>query len=1306
MSDISEKKSELDEYGVWVKKPPVDNQENAAPAEDPVVDASFIEQAAASDMELEQDLADFDIDSLADFNIPAEDTAIMDETSVDEPNAETIVTEESEATSEEISETLQTETIPVEEPEQEEETSIDSDELSLDDFALDAIDTDNGPMTFVQDEADTPDIPAEDEIQATEFETKENQPSTEEVSFEDGEIDLDAFMSDDSSQSTDSTPDGEVDLSSFMDDSSAPSQDGEVDLSAFMDDSGDSPDFGNGDIDLEAFMGSEGFATDKQEQEEIEDADPLDIDLDFETTDVELQDAEANGDVSAIDTISSFSGMDETTDVDDFDALFDDIVDETPAAPEIPEVTHRTETPVEGTEEINLSDFGFDDNSDNQNPILGDGKPEPKKQGPVDYEMNVEDDDSNETDSSSAVSMNQNDEDDSDDFNIDITQDEEKAIQKEQATDLSSPDDSFDIDSIFDNIEDETGGKVSFTEETPETSEAKAEAEEVTESEPMFPESQEPDFGENIEASDFGIDETTNRAESFLEETVIGDTLLEEPSIEEDSIETPSVFEEPVIEEVSIGDGVFEEQPADEESSPTESEESSSIEAIVEDPFNGEPSVQDEPNDDTVFEEPIIDDIAIDESVFEEPVIETSDADTSDETVEETAESEETSFEEPVIEESVIEEEISDVFEEPLIEETEIEESEIDVPVFEENENASQENGSTEDITLDDFVTESPVEEESAKEQTVNNSEDSVSVDNSENLEYNEEDASDEEISLDDFMGEEGFTDGGPGVTGPYNEDGTLIVRENASPSEPSEEEVLEEVTETIQEETSEESVDETENEAVEETENFEDFKAEESPDTETMESEPMIEEETNEPDYSNISAFADKKPEYDMTGVTLTLDDFENIKEYPDPVSETEAPVEEAAETEAVGITATEAEDIQEEQETYSVFIKTESSSGHAEVAGPVSEENEIQTDETEVDNQSASPEDNMETFDSSSVLSEISRELASLRTEIKDLKSEFEEIKRNGVQTDTDESLPLEDSVSEPVAGEEDSIDIPEASEDTGFFNDTDDDDTIALSGDELSNILSTAEFTSQNGEALDDGLKMDFDNKDLEEPVFEEKLSEETEEDEISVPTVDDVLVESSSTDLMDNIISTTEEENDDDGDAVLTEEDIPSPTLESLDLSDELNDEALTEDNIEYLKTDAVEEEEDENLETGISEQPVEEVFDNWEAKPEFSDENPEEEASFEEPTIDDSVIEEPVIEEPVIEETSVDVPEVEEKASETKSNDIPADMKEEIKAVLSYMDQLLENLPEDKIAEFAQSEQFETYKKLFTELGLS
>jgi hypothetical protein len=44
-------------------------------------------------------------------------------------------------------------------------------------------------------------------------------------------------------------------------------------------------------------------------------------------------------------------------------------------------------------------------------------------------------------------------------------------------------------------------------------------------------------------------------------------------------------------------------------------------------------------------------------------------------------------------------------------------------------------------------------------------------------------------------------------------------------------------------------------------------------------------------------------------------------------------------------------------------------------------------------------------------------------------------------------------------------------------------------------------------------------------------------------------------------------------------------------------------------------------------------------------------------------------------------------------------------KKELKQVLSYMDQLLESLPEEKIEEFAQSEYFDTYKKLFKELGL-
>jgi hypothetical protein len=49
--------------------------------------------------------------------------------------------------------------------------------------------------------------------------------------------------------------------------------------------------------------------------------------------------------------------------------------------------------------------------------------------------------------------------------------------------------------------------------------------------------------------------------------------------------------------------------------------------------------------------------------------------------------------------------------------------------------------------------------------------------------------------------------------------------------------------------------------------------------------------------------------------------------------------------------------------------------------------------------------------------------------------------------------------------------------------------------------------------------------------------------------------------------------------------------------------------------------------------------------------------------------------------------------------------IPAGLKNELKNVLSYMDHLLESLPEEKIEEFAQSEYFDKYKKIFKELGL-
>jgi pilus assembly protein FimV len=50
--------------------------------------------------------------------------------------------------------------------------------------------------------------------------------------------------------------------------------------------------------------------------------------------------------------------------------------------------------------------------------------------------------------------------------------------------------------------------------------------------------------------------------------------------------------------------------------------------------------------------------------------------------------------------------------------------------------------------------------------------------------------------------------------------------------------------------------------------------------------------------------------------------------------------------------------------------------------------------------------------------------------------------------------------------------------------------------------------------------------------------------------------------------------------------------------------------------------------------------------------------------------------------------------------------LPAALRDEIRTVLKYMDQLLEALPDAKIKEFAESEYFEVYKRLFEELEIA
>jgi len=199
------------------------------------------------------------------------------------------------------------------------------------------------------------------------------------------------------------------------------------------------------------------------------------------------------------------------------------------------------------------------------------------------------------------------------------------------------------------------------------------------------------------------------------------------------------------------------------------------------------------------------------------------------------------------------------------------------------------------------------------------------------------------------------------------------------------------------------------------------------------------------------------------------------------------------------------------------------------------------------------------------------------------------------------------------------------------TGFFKDEDTDEAIALTGDELNNILITADFTEEdektNSETPDDGMgTCEVCSDDEVEYKIEEGFSSEKDVD------FDDITLENSQLD-----------------DFVIPEE---------LDYS------MLSHENKESTSTEG----------TDMS----------------YLDEKD---------SSDDEV--------------SIDIPETQDIAVEeggdieaSDSDALPSNIKEEVKSVLVYMDQLLESLPEDKMKEFAESEYFEMYNRLFSELGIS
>jgi len=353
-----------------------------------------------------------------------------------------------------------------------------------------------------------------------------------------------------------------------------------------------------------------------------------------------------------------------------------------------------------------------------------------------------------------------------------------------------------------------------------------------------------------------------------------------------------------------------------------------------------------------------------------------------------------------------------------------------------------------------------------------------------------------------------------------------------------------------------------------------------------------------------------------------------------------------------------------------------------------------------------------------STELLMIIADELSSIKKEISTLKSELSGFKSGAVPEQT---LQQEGGA---------------VTENSGFFSDDDTDETIALTGDELNNILITADFTEEKSE----------------EPVSEE-LSEMSEPLTVDLnvspePTIEEVEPEVAEVEeaLEDHEIPETLPETIFDVPGFEAEEPVEvshintiNDDISYLDGSDsvepDLDNVAIEEPELEIIDFDDEKLEEPELTEFNIDLSDMETVFPP-EQEVAVSDENPVEELGIPEevpmPEVEDFASTDTLTEQElaavgddiVLSEAELTGKTTEAVARPTDNLEatvkepagrgtgvssvetLPVELKDEIKSVLSYMDQLLESLPEEKIEEFARSEHFEVYKKLFEELGIS
>lgn len=1365
MEKDTDSNSELNKYGVWIKTPPRTAKEGdvemLAPAEGEVEvaeqdysmpDFKFLndqaELAAAADKMDEEDQPLKDIELPPDIVIPSQDTdldlsAFDDElTEIQESLVkETLANESSD-------DTFVDEPTVVDEPLADEPTFVD--EPTADESSVEAEANEpfaNEPLTeetIVKEENTSSGDPESDGFS---FETV----PTEDISVEeegsnildDGvttEIDVNSFMDESAPVKREASEDEEVSIDDFLDGSDS-TPDGDVSINEFISSNSTNP-IGeqdnfvpDGEISLDAFLDSpiESSQTEQKQEEEVYD-DPIDIDLSFDDT-LKVE-TEENSELD--DILDDFTSQDsssvpsasagESVDLDSF--FSDDSQKESGAAPKKSVSMEDTTEAIsaddfdsmfapsdsqEGqSQSVDLSDFGIgEDESQAAAKAIPQKKP--------DFDLKVSSDGSLEENSAEGIAQ------ETEDDNISIYMDDtsKNQVHKEAPvkTENTAQDDDFDLDSLLDSIEDESGKTVSIGNEA-----SPAPAEEAT--------SEARTSDETIAESSFsGAEDIPVVDNATLPEDDVAladdDATLAAPTVTESDFDAA---EETAVTESDIGEA--EETAVDDDATQADDD------ATLADGTEG---------GDETFPQPEV----FDQSEF--------------------------------------------------------------VP---EEDNALGQDFKEEDQTFPQDQAPGQADENIAK---ASEEEDATLADpDAEDATVAQEESTESFSEPDVFEGTEFLPEEDNAVSLNFQEAG----QEKSLPQESKEEfnPFSEETVETVFEEA----------------------------DLEDPSLPSPVREDTIS--YSTEEA---KAPQ---DGENVSIASFLGSEDFEDPI---DSMVQKELKVQA-----------EEEEEKLKKDIDESANS----------------VENSTIDNEGVEPETtgegNMDNaIDNNELLTQIVDDLKEVKNEISNLKSEFEEFKRNGAGSESEEVI---EPVVEPIPNDGDK----------GFFGDEDDDDTIALSGDELTNILSSAEMTSENSDGEqeleapsssadaresvqteedilgsaesmpevpndynqeDTSSDVDFGNESLEEPNLDEveigasaeeesDASEESDaEEEIEVPKVDDILVESSNSDFIENAItgdvpapaeesegeftesqdfeeplvgeeelkaeaeeqserlaaelSEADDDNSEDEDSSDTtpemdqilatihqenmekdkihpevysesEESEESPLEEpvapqvnepekELDIealktealeefdepevveNDDIENESsveveyvpatggdpfaneekpeLTEDNIEFLKED-----EDEKIEPGISEEPVTKVFNGWE-NPDNTDEAISEEEAVAESAGATEVAEaETVAEEPALEASEPEVADEVPGASglsaaalassgnDTSSSEetdapaeaIPEELKEEIKTVLSYMDQLLENLPEEKIEEFARSEQFSTYKKLFKELGLS